>query len=173
MKKSSFSAFVCCLLLTLGVFSQTRSLLSVDFEDGMPAGWTSSSGSGVKLDTAFAILGEQHLTLTPSVSGDSVYLLSPEIKIQPGEIVRLEFNHIPMLSNEAGAQIILMTDQAYRPLNQTSKDPPSCYDATYGGGITQSFQGRFYKNSYWLNTGDDNFTINNLFGSMKYFIFPH
>ena len=83
MKKGLLAVIFSLFLSTITLFAQGPTLLThVDFEQGIPAGWTVSSSSNVATTTAIASTGNQSLRMTPASS--EVIITSPEFAITPG-----------------------------------------------------------------------------------------
>lgn len=71
MKKSLLYSFITCIMLAMGMTVraeiQQKTLINVDFANGIPAGWKVSGGSIV--DGALVITaGEEHFLQTPAIS---------------------------------------------------------------------------------------------------------
>ena len=148
MKKFLLAAFVSIFLSMFTALAQGPTLLTyVDFEQGIPAGWTVSSTSNVGITTDIASTGTKALRMTPASS--EVIITSPEFTITPGCATRLEFSHIPILENEKGGRVeVKKPNGTWQTLNLAGVQMPNCYDASYGSGYI-SFNGKFNKVMYW------------------------
>ena len=148
MRKVLLAVIVSLFLPVFTVLAQGPTLLThVDFEQGIPTGWTVSSSSNVQTTTAIASTGNQSLRMTPASS--EVIITSPEFTITPGCATRLEFSHIPMLENQKGGRVeVKKPNGTWQTLSLSGVQTPNCYDASYGGGYL-SFQGSFFKTIYW------------------------
>ncbi len=148
MKKGLLAVCISVFLSMFTALAQGPTLLThVDFEQGIPAGWTVSSSSSVQTTNAIASTGNQSLRMTPASS--EVIITSPEFTITPGCATRLEFSHIPMLENQKGGRVeVKKPNGTWQTLSLSGVQTPNCYDASYGGGYL-SFQGSFFKTIYW------------------------
>lgn len=148
MKKGLLAVIFSLFLSTITLFAQGPTLLThVDFEQGIPAGWTVSSSSNVATTTAIASTGNQSLRMTPASS--EVIITSPEFAITPGCATRLEFSHIPILENQKGGRVeVKKPNGTWQTLSLNGSQMPNCYDPSYGGGHLQ-FNGAFFKTLYW------------------------
>ena len=148
MKKGLLAVILGLFLSTITLFAQGPTLLThVDFEQGIPAGWTVSSSSNVATTTAIASTGNQSLRMTPASS--EVIITSPEFAITPGCATRLEFSHIPILENQKGGRVeVKKPNGTWQTLSLNGTQTPNCYDPSYGSGHLQ-FNGAFFKTMYW------------------------
>lgn len=163
MKRVLFFTGLFMLLLPLCGFAQGTAngpvlLTHADFENGIPAGWTVSSQSNVVIYNDLAATGEKSLRMKPATA--EVTITSPEFTIQPGCATRLEFSHIPILNNQNGGRVeVLKPNGTWAPLTLQNPVNPSCYDPSYGSGVS-GFDGSFKKVSYW--TGNSNIDVADL-----------
>ena len=150
MKKVSL---LCLSLLMFGLASlaQPTTMTFIDFENGIPIGWTASSTTNVQSITNVVSRGAKSVRLRNHPTA-TVALTSPVYNRNAFCNVRLEFDHIPILRNSDGAgQVQISTDGiTWRPLTATAGSTPT-YDNTYGGGIVGSvnWNGNFVRTSYW------------------------
>src|SRR5574344_420670 len=140
-------------LLTLALFvkAQPTQITSVNFESGIPSGWTVSSSSNEQAISAIASTGTKCARLTNGAS--VVTLTAPVFTRDAGCNVRLEFSHIPMLKNPSGegsVEISTNNGATWSLLNIAgTASAPTGYDYTYGGGVGSSWDGYFKKIDYW------------------------
>lgn len=154
MKKLSLFLF---LLASIAVFltnAQPVQITHVDFEAGLPSGWTVSGD--ISLNTVLVGSGTQSCKLKPSAN--QTIFTSPTITRTAGRNVRLEFSHIPMLKNLTGGvgggkvEISVDGGNSWTLLSSTgSPTSPTTYDASYGSGI-QPFYGSFRKIDYYKDS---------------------
>jgi hypothetical protein len=156
MKKVSILIVICLLLSSVVAFAQTQQLAHVDFESGIPSGWTVSSTSNITINTALHATGQKCLRMQPSAN--EITLTSPVYNITVGCATRLEFSHIPMLNNVNGGRVqVKKPNGTWVTLMQVGAATPSCYDPSYGAGIQMNgFNGEFFKAQYW--NGNTNVT---------------
>ena len=149
MKKGLLAVILGLFLSTITLFAQGPTLLThVDFEQGIPAGWTVSSSSNVATTTAIASTGNQSLRMTPASS--EVIITSPEFAITPGCATRLEFSHIPILENQKGGRVeVKKPNGTWQNLSLNGTQTPNCYDPSYYPGQIIAFNGSFFKTMYW------------------------
>lgn len=160
MKRVLFFTGLFMMLLPLCGFTQNGPVLltHVDFENGIPAGWTVSDQSNVFTYNDLAATGEKSLRMKPTAG--EIMITSPEFTIQPGCATRLEFSHIPILNNQNGGRVeVLKPNGTWTPLTLQNPVNPSCYDPSYGSGAS-GFDGSFKKVSYW--TGNSNIDVADL-----------
>lgn len=160
MKRVLFFTGLFMMLLPLCGFTQNGPVLltHVDFENGIPAGWTVSDQSNVFIYNDLAATGEKSLRMKPTAG--EIMITSPEFTIQPGCATRLEFSHIPILNNQNGGRVeVLKPNGTWTPLTLQNPVNPSCYDPSYGSGAS-GFDGSFKKVSYW--TGNSNIDVADL-----------
>ncbi|MBR5253508.1 MAG: hypothetical protein IKV46_00515 [Bacteroidales bacterium] len=149
MKKGLLAVFISVFLSMFTTLAQQGPTLltHADFEQGIPAGWTVSSSTNVFATTDIASTGTKSLRMTPASS--EVIITSPEFAITPGCATRLEFSHIPILETQKGGRVeVKKPNGTWQTLNLNGTQMPSCYDASYGSGVT-SFNGNFFKTMYW------------------------
>lgn len=160
MKRVLFFTGLFMMLLPLCGFTQNGPVLltHVDFENGIPAGWTVSDQNNVFIYNDLAATGEKSLRMKPTAG--EIMITSPEFTIQPGCATRLEFSHIPILNNQNGGRVeVLKPNGTWTPLTLQNPVNPSCYDPSYGSGAS-GFDGSFKKVSYW--TGNSNIDVADL-----------
>lgn len=159
MKKYSFFAAVFLLIFAIGGLAQGPTLLTHEsFESGIPTGWTVSSSSSVTIHNGLAATGTKSVRLQPAAA--EVTLTSPVYTIQAGCATRLEFSHIPILNNQNGGRVeVKRPDGTWTTLTLQSAVNPSCYDPSYGAGVS-GFDGSFKKVSYW--SGNTNIPVGDL-----------
>ena len=160
MKRVLFFTGLFMMLLPLCGFTQNGPALltHVDFENGIPAGWTVSDQNNVFIYNDLAATGEKSLRMKPTAG--EIMITSPEFTIQPGCATRLEFSHIPILNNQNGGRVeVLKPNGTWTPLTLQNPVNPSCYDPSYGSGAS-GFDGSFKKVSYW--TGNSNIDVADL-----------
>lgn len=157
MKKVSL---LCLSLLMFGLASlaQPTTMTFIDFEAGIPTGWTATPSANAQSITNVVSRGTRSMRLR-NTSTSSVTLTSPVFTRNTHCNVRLEFDHIPILKNSDGAgQVQVSTNggATWRPLAATSGSTPT-YDNTYGGGIVGSvnWNGNFVRTSYWPGSNTD------------------
>ncbi|MEE1225850.1 MAG: GEVED domain-containing protein [Bacteroidales bacterium] len=149
MKKGLLAVILGLFLSTITLFAQGPTLLThVDFEQGIPAGWTVSSSSNAATTTAIASTGNQSLRMTPASS--EVIITSPEFAITPGCATRLEFSHIPILENQKGGRVeVKKPNGTWQALGLNGSQTPNCYDPSYYPGQMVLFNASFFKTMYW------------------------
>lgn len=163
MKRVLFIAGLFMLMLPLCGFAQGTGsgpvlLTHADFESGIPAGWTVSNQNDVSIYSNLAATGEKSLRMKPAAG--EVTITSPEFTIPAGCATRLEFSHIPILNNQNGGRVeVLKPNGTWSPLTLQGTSNPSCYDPSYGSGVS-GFDGSFKKVSYW--TGNTNIDVADL-----------
>ncbi len=157
------------LFLSYCGYSQGPTLLMhADFENGLPAGWTVSSNSNITVYNELAATGNKSVRMQPATG--EITITSPAFTIAAGCATRLEFSHIPMLNNENGGRVeVKKPNGQWATLTLQGAANPSCYDPSYGSGVT-NFQGTFRKVSYWNGNNpvpiaelDDSYWRNEIF----------
>ncbi len=152
MKRVSL-LFAGLLMMGLFAFSQPTQMTLVDFENGLPAGWTASNAA-VETVTSVVSRGNASLRIKNTTTAATTFT-SPTFTRNAGCNVRLEFSHIPMLQNGEGngkVEVSFNNGTTWHTLIVSGgATAPTGYDATYGFGASagHTWSGSFSKIIYW------------------------
>ena len=147
------------MLISVVSYSQVTLLKHYDFENGLPSGFTTSSTTNVTVEEkdTIAINGKKFARVKHG-SGDQ-YLQTEAITINAGELVRLEFNHIPFSKSQCRVQLVFSASGA-----PTSLSGNNVYDNKYAPGL--SGQGNSFKYTQYYTEGIDISKEKNIDSSM-------